>query len=66
MKTICDKYNNYGVSPSGCTSKCWENLFNSVYLTKDYFHQRESGEKKSCKVFKSLPGVKGKEIIYEM
>jgi hypothetical protein len=60
MNTICDKCNNYEVSPGKCTTKCWENLFNSVYLTKDYFHQRESGEKKSCKTLKPLPEIKGK------
>lgn len=62
-KIICDRCNNYEVSPGGCLSKCHE-AKNEPFstMTLEYFHNRESGEKKTCKCFSPLSKEAGSSL----
>ena len=54
--TICDRCQNYYVSPGGCAEGCNAEL-NYQFPDKAYREARMSGDKMSCKDFEKLPAL---------
>ncbi len=54
-KRICDKCDNFNVSPGGCTESCA--IARIANLTIGYIEDRINGEKQSCKEFKKLKPI---------
>jgi len=54
-KRICDRCNNYQVSPGGCVETCFAKYDGVVQkMTDSYINKRFMGEKNFCKGFKSV------------
>ncbi len=56
-KRICDRCNNYQVSPGGCTETCFAKFEGSKFIQwmDDYYiTERFTGVKNFCKGFKSI------------
>lgn len=53
MKIICDKCENYRVSPGGCVEKC-DAVRRSPRWSEFDFGERLSGEKINCREFKKI------------
>lgn len=66
MKTVCDRCDNYNVSPAGCSDSCNECKSNPYYLTRGYFEDRRDGIKKSCKGFKVLRRSTEEQKLYDI
>ena len=57
MRTICDKCDNYEVSPCGTKELCHAKLQGSrvsPWMMDEYITERMKGEKNNCKAFKKL------------
>ena len=56
-KRICDRCNEFEVTPCGMTEICHAQKDGSQVIpkmTKDYIEDRISGEKQNCKSFKKI------------
>lgn len=58
-KTICDRCNNYEVTPSGVTEICHQfrqvnGISPIIHFDKYYIEKRFNGEVNNCKQFKTI------------
>ena len=60
MERICDKCNNFIISPAGTTETCWKTMKSPLQggIDKLYAEERIGANKKNCKGFESLPPLK--------